>query len=266
MRVWMIAALALGACDCNDAAPPPAPAPATEAAGDERPSGAPSGEAEHVTFHTDDDIMIAATLRRGGSPSAPAVVLVHRLGADRSEWDPLVASLSEAPGLTTLAIDVRGHGQSTAGADGATLSHGAFDTERWAATSKDVLAALLVVRGLDPPPASVGLVGSSIGATAALRAAAEQRVDALVLLSPGRAYRGVDGITPVQQIGQTELLTVAAEQEPSAVQAAQDLARIAPEGEVEIYAGSAHGMEIAGESPAMLERVTSFLRAQLTPR
>lgn len=264
MRVLALL-LVLGACDCDgeERRSASAPVPAVpEATG---PVGSPSADPEQVTFTTEDGITLAGTLRRGGAADAPAVVLVHRLGADRSEWDPLVRALSEPPGLTTLAFDVRGHGGSTAGPEGSTLAYGGFDQSAWEAAAGDVRAALAFLEARDDlSPRAIGLVGSSIGATSTLRAAAgNEQVDAVVAISPGRAYRGVDGITPASELGDIELLAVAAEHELSAVEAAQDIGRIAAEGEVQLYPGSAHGMEIATESPEMLGRVAGFLRQHL---
>jgi len=109
--------------------------------------------------------------------------------------------------LTVLAFDLRGHGESNR-SEGGEVSYGGFDTEAWAATSHDVEAAVAYLRSPVAPvqPARIALVGSSIGSTAVVRAAAlDPSLDVLVLLSPGRAYRGVDGILPAVPMGPPSL-------------------------------------------------------------
>lgn len=211
---------------------------------------------------TSDGVRIAGTLRRGGDPTAPAVVLVHALGADRSEVAPLVEALSEPPGLTTLAIDMRGHGESVHGPDDTNIAWQDFDQADWEAAANDVRAAVdFLVADPELDPRGIALVGSSIGSSAAIVAAAEdERIGAVVAISPGRAYRGVDAITPVDSYGdRVALLAIAAEGEPPAAETARNIARIARRGSLQLYPGDAHGVALAESSPRMPQRVRSFL-------
>src|SRR5438552_1717881 len=128
MRLALPAVLLLAACSGNvpassgtSRAALPASA-ATTAVSAARPPAPPA----QVTFTTDDGVTIGATLHPGATPDAPAVVLVHQLGSTRAEWDPLVAQLSHPPALTLLAIDMRGHGESTHGPNGTTLDFNQF--------------------------------------------------------------------------------------------------------------------------------------------
>lgn len=261
----------LAACDCAED-PAPREAPGTESTAAETqsvppaPEGSPSGPPEPVELTTSDGVRLHGTLRRGGDPSAPAVVLVHKLSADRGEVGPVVEALSEPPGMTTLAIDLRGHGESTSGPDDTTLSWGEFETSDWEAAANDVRAAVGYLAAHDDlDPAGIGVVGSSIGSSAAIVAAAEdERVDAVVAISPGRAYRGVDAITPVDRFGErVALLAVASEGELPAAEAAQNISRIADRGTLQLYPGEVHGVAIAEAHPEMLERIRRFLAREL---
>ena len=84
--------------------------------------------------------------------SGPPVVLLHGLAEDHTSWDPVLAHLR---GYTTYAVDLRGHGATTAGAADGTLEQ----------LGDDLLAFLGEVSG----PARV--VGYSLGGTVALEAA-----------------------------------------------------------------------------------------------
>jgi pimeloyl-ACP methyl ester carboxylesterase len=118
-----------------------------------------------------------------GAEGAPAVVLLHRYGADRSWLLNLGVKINEATNCTILWPDLRGHGENPQSAQ---TSFGARETA-------DVAAAVSFLRSLKTSPRERPLVGKSfgfygveLGAYAALAAAARQteqaqEVRALVL-------------------------------------------------------------------------------------
>ena len=87
-----------------------------------------------------------------GAGSAPAVILLHKFGADRSYELNLGVKLSEATNYTVLMPDLRGHGQSPSVDVSAFGGHEADDT----------LAAVEFLRNLKTPD-GVALVGQRIG-------------------------------------------------------------------------------------------------------
>ena len=124
-------------------------------------------------------------LPEGKSPF-PGAVLCHGLGADHRSMRPSALRLARH-GIATLSFDFRGHGKSEGLVDGN--------------EAKDVIAAL--ERLFHHPkidPQRIALVGHSMGAAAAIPAAAEaQYLRALILLSlpPGvneRAERFLSSI------------------------------------------------------------------------
>jgi pimeloyl-ACP methyl ester carboxylesterase len=258
----LLCVLALSACSERppaEAATGGAPSAPAEPIAEELP------DAREVTFSADDGVRISATLSPAASAEAPAVVLVHQLGSDRNEWAPLVARLRERPAVTTLAIDLRGHGRSTEGPEGAVLSYGAFDDTAWAATALDVRAAVSYLAGgiSGERPAHIAAVGASIGATAVLAAAAgEPRIEHIVALSPGRAYHGFDGITPALTLGDRTFLGIVAAAEEENVETNAALARIM-HSEPIVIEGTAHGVGLFAADPTTLDRVETFLRAAL---
>ena len=117
-----------------------------------------------------------------GAEGAPAVVLMHRYGADRSWLLNLGVKINEATNCTILWPDLRGHGENPSVAY---TSFGASETA-------DVLASLAFLRNLKTSQRSRPLVGErygfygvELGAYAALAAASRQpegaQVRALVL-------------------------------------------------------------------------------------
>lgn len=127
-----------------------------------------------------------------GSEGAPAVVLLHRYGADRSWVLNLGVKLNESSNYTVLWPDLRGHGENP---PVAATSFGAREAE-------DALAAVEYLRGLKSPQNRplvgnrFGVYGVEMGAYAALLAAREEaQVQALVLDSvPATADEIVYGV------------------------------------------------------------------------
>ncbi|HEX3559666.1 MAG TPA: alpha/beta fold hydrolase [Pyrinomonadaceae bacterium] len=113
-----------------------------------------------------------------GAEGAPAVVLLHRYGADRSWLLNLGVKLNETTNMTVLLPDLRGHGENP---PVQSVSFGSLESE-------DVLAALDFIRGLKTQQGhalageSAGVYGVELGAYAALLAARDDKsIRALVL-------------------------------------------------------------------------------------
>jgi pimeloyl-ACP methyl ester carboxylesterase len=125
--------------------------------------------AQDLIIHTQDHIAIAATFTPGHDDHAPAVLLLHGLGASRQATRGNATWLAGL-GYATLAIDFRGHGQSdvaarTFGLREALDARAAFD---W-----------LKSRQNDAP---VAVIGISLGGAASLIGdAGPLPADALIL-------------------------------------------------------------------------------------
>jgi len=252
----------------RDAGRARAPARGKQALPVEPPRGLPSGPAQPVTFESRDGVTLAGTLRRARDRGASAVVLVHQVGSTRAEWAPLVDRLVRAPGLTVLAFDVRGHGESTH-AGRRTLAYSSFRRSEWAKIAADVAEAVAFLRTSSDPalrPRRVCIVGSSIGSSAAIvAAAADPRIDCVVAISPGRAYHGIDALTPASRLGTRPILAVASRDELHCAESAAQIAGVAPRGEEAIYEGSRHGVTLVEDAPEALDRIERFLRHVLAP-
>ena len=117
----------------------------------------------------------------------PVLVLAHGVGAGRSEWEKFASRLS-ARGFGSLAVDLRGHGGSSAH-EGEWKE---FDAKgEWPRLVDDLLAAASWVEAKGVEPERVAFAGASIGANLAAAADARRPGRFLVLLSPGIDYRGV---------------------------------------------------------------------------
>jgi hypothetical protein len=113
-----------------------------------------------------------------GTEGSPAVILLHRYGADRSWLLNLGVKLNETTNYTVLWPDLRGHGVDP---PVAWTSFGGKETEDMSA-ALDHLRSLKTTQERPLVGTSIGLYGVEMGAYAALRAGVgDQNVRALVL-------------------------------------------------------------------------------------
>ncbi|MCW5959093.1 MAG: hypothetical protein KIS76_02970 [Pyrinomonadaceae bacterium] len=113
-----------------------------------------------------------------GSEGAPAVLLMHRYGADRSHVLDLGVKINEATNFTVLMPDLRGHGIDPL------VAHSSLG----ASEGEDANAAIEFVRGLKTESSAplvgenIGIYGVALGALGALDAAKkDSKITALVL-------------------------------------------------------------------------------------
>ncbi|MGE0792492.1 MAG: alpha/beta hydrolase [Sandaracinaceae bacterium] len=260
-----LVALITGACGQDATSAPPAspePPPDPEPHVPRAPAIEPP-TARPFAFTTSDGVRIEGELRTRSDRGAPLVVLVHQLSSDRAEWAPLLERLASVP-VDAYAMDMRGHGASTHQGDHE-IHWDAFAPADWQPIGSDVREAIEALREDGLAPSHVVVIGSSIGSSAAIQATARDDVDAVVALSPGRAYHGVDALGPLANIGDRPLLAIAARGEPESAETAQQMAAIVPRGVERLVDGRQHGVSMFAEDPRLLDEIVSFVRANTLP-
>jgi pimeloyl-ACP methyl ester carboxylesterase len=125
----------------------------------------PMLKATDVTWKNHDGTEARGWLMKGGD-GAPAVILLHGYGADRSWLLNLAVKLNESTNFTVLWPDLRGHGENP--------------PVRWTLfggmDGDDATAAIEYLRGLrtnagQPQISRIGIYGIELGSYAALEAA-----------------------------------------------------------------------------------------------
>jgi pimeloyl-ACP methyl ester carboxylesterase len=157
----------------------------------------PGLKATEETWANRDGTRARGWLLRGGE-GAPAVILLHRYGADRSWLLNLGVKLNETANFTILWPDLRGHGLNP---PVNWTSFGSRETD-------DVQAAIDYLRSLktsqDRPLAgsAIGIYGVELGAYTGLQAASRsQEVRALALDSVPAAPNDVLNVAVRDRIG-----------------------------------------------------------------
>lgn len=217
-----------------------------------------------VSFTTWDDVAISAdyVAPKPQAGAAPIAILLHMYRSDRSAYAPLLGPLHDA-GFAVLAIDMRGHGKSATAELAARVR--ARDTAVFEEMKQDVRAAydwLAKQDGVDR--SRFALVGASVGCSVALRyAAADRSVDAIVCLSPGLNYLGLDSKTDMERISGRRMWFVASTREAGA---SRTLAKLGAS-KVDVQGkGRGHGTNLFAELPDLPTEIARFLHDAVGPR
>lgn len=171
----------------------------------------------------------------------PAFILLHGVAAGRGEWEPLVAKLTEK-GHGSLSLDFRGHGDS-----GGPRFDTFTTTKSWLKLERDIGAAIGFLNSKGVARSRIGLVGASIGANLAARAAAiEKGLACVALLSPGLEYRGVGVDEPVLAL-ERPMFAAAAPTDRYALETVEYLKHLQP-GATFVRAASGHGAQMLADA------------------
>jgi len=212
-----------------------------------------------VVFTSTDNCRIEAFYL---APSSGALVFVnaHGLGSDKNEWGNFQKQL-KAGGYGYLSLDLRGHGGS-ARCNGKKLRYTSLDEAGWNAASRDIEAGAAWLDKRGTPPERQVFCGASIGANLVLKAAAEGSLKpaALVLLSPGLNYAGVQTPGYFTAPRAFRVLTVASRADGYAWESAAALNRAAMAKGLPAYALEAaggHGVDMF-KTPSVIPAIISW--------
>src|SRR5262249_2137018 len=150
-----------------------------------------------MQFTASDGLVIAATYYGAAKRPAPGVLLLHMVGGRKEDWGKFALQLRSA-GFNVLAIDLRGHG----------MTGGDLAWTKAPGDGKPVIAEFRARPSMIPD--KVFIVGASIGANLALNACVDvSQCKAVVLLSPGLNYQGIETADAIVRYGARPVLIVA---------------------------------------------------------
>lgn len=217
---------------------------------------------EPIVLKTKDEMLIAGSYARG--VSTKGALLLHMMPATKESWQSLAPLLVEK-GYHVLAIDLRGHGESSGGP----LGYKNFSSEEHQASLHDVEAgvAFLLERGCRREDAV--LIGASIGANLAIcYMALHHEVRRGVPLSPGLNYRGVDAEKAIKEcvppqnflFATSEDDTGGSEPNTSMVRGLIESLKDGVSHELIMYKNAGHGTNMFGkELPDLANAITAWL-------
>lgn len=203
-----------------------------------------------VTLTSADGVSVAGAFFEAQNRPAGGVVLVHMLGRSKDDWAEVADRLQQA-GLNVLAIDLRGHGQSSGSA--ASLGVMAGDVRaavEWLQTRPGVR------------PDRIGIAGASLGANLALVvAAALPSVRAVALVSPSLDYRGVRiDAGMLKRYGARPAWLAASADDPYALRTLRELATdTSGPREQRVTTVAGHGTKILTADPSLGRELVDWL-------
>jgi len=230
------------------------------------PDASSIAQKERITFNTTDGVSIVGNFFAGAASDAPAVLLLHMMPAIKESWDGFAQNLYRA-GYQVLAIDLRGHGESTKVKDLRLkikeLDYHTFSDAEHQASILDVEAARewLIGRGAAAEQIFVG--GASIGANLALQYLAEHAdARAVFILSPGLDYRGIKTEQYMQKLlpGQRVFLATSEDDGYSAL-SVDTLKVMRPDRvTLRVLESGGHGTKMFDSHPELMEEIIMWLR------
>lgn len=214
---------------------------------------------EPIVLNSSDGTRIAGAYYDADQPRGLALLL-HMMPATKESWSAFAFALS-ARGIASLAIDLRGHGASSGGPEG----YKDFSDAEHQAKRLDVEAALDWLRAKGPAPLLV--VGASIGANLAIRAAAEHPdILACLALSPGLDYHGVTTADAMGGLRDGQHFLIVASGEDAEAAACADAAEKTPtraKREVRRLDHAGHGTRMFDGAPGLRDEAADWLKSTL---
>jgi alpha-beta hydrolase superfamily lysophospholipase len=208
-------------------------------------------EGVSVSCTSEDGVILKGTLFRPKGSAKGGWILLHGLGSMKEEWMPLVNPLVQG-GQAVLLMDLRGHGQSMHHEDGNPVDYKQFNTigpgSPWNAMIGDLKPEVALMKKqahLDGKRIAVG--GASLGANVALNYAADHpEVPALILLSPGLQYAGINAEAAFRQYAPRPVFMAASPGDQYAYGTVQYLARTRGDPALRVASGegAAHGVQM----------------------
>ncbi len=217
-----------------------------------------------VSFMTPDGFTLKGDFFPA-NPAAPVVLCLHQFGTNRSEFIGLAKAL-QCSGINAIAYDARGHGESVL-KDGKKVTYETFTDKDFANMTVDMDSAIKFLRETKKITAKspIGIVGASIQSSTGLVYASEHpAVKAVVLLSPGLDYHGIDTKGPMSVYGNRPVFMAASINDSGSYKAVKELESLA-RGPLkkEIFSDAGHGAAMFRKDPSFQDRVAEWLKGNL---
>jgi alpha-beta hydrolase superfamily lysophospholipase len=213
---------------------------------------------EEITFITEDGVKISGNYFKPKKEHAPVFLLLHMMPSTKESWNSFATHLQEK-GFAALAIDLRGHGNST-DKNGLKLDYKDFKDHEHRDSMKDIAAAKEFLAGqANVDISGMAIAGASIGANLALwQASIDKDVKILILLSAGLNYRGIQAaqLAPGYS-GRVYIL--ASVGDTNAAKSSRELFDIfSGDKELKIIQGNSHGTNMFISEPELIDKLLEW--------
>lgn len=215
-----------------------------------------------IFFKTSDGVTIIANWFPVENPQK-YILLLHMMPATKESWNDFAAKLNEAE-FSVLAIDLRGHGEST---EDGKLGYKNFSDEEHQKYRLDVESALDFLKQKGARLENIYLCGASIGANLTIDFMDKYKeVEKGVALSAGLNYKGIETLPTVSQFSAKQNIYLAAAGDdaraggPADEMAQQIYDATAGRKEIKIYETGGHGTDLFTAHPEFMEELINWLQ------
>ncbi|MBI3627781.1 MAG: alpha/beta hydrolase [Candidatus Sungbacteria bacterium] len=212
---------------------------------------------ERVELKTEDGITIVGDYYEGGGEKA--ALLLHMMPATRASWVTFANTLAVG-GFSSLAIDLRGHGESIAGPAGA-LDYLEFEEARHQASLLDIAAAADFLKK-EKKMKEISLAGASIGANLSfVFGTGEPGIRSVLLLSCGLDYKGLDlaAALRAKKYSPRVFFVASEDDEYSAASTKELFGKYEGEKKLEIFKDAGHGTTIFERKPEFIQIAADWM-------
>ena len=213
---------------------------------------------EKITLTTSDNVKIIGDYFKTNEGST-AVLLLHMMPSTKESYSSFGKKLNSAA-FSTLAIDLRGHGESLGGPS----SFQSYTNEQHQKSIEDVITAIEYLK--QQGHSRINLVGASIGANLALQYLINfEDVQKAILLSPGLNYVGIETIPLAEKISNEKSIYIVASKDDgrslgSADQQGQQIFdALQSKKEIKIFETGGHGTTILENHPEFMNELIEWL-------
>jgi pimeloyl-ACP methyl ester carboxylesterase len=204
---------------------------------------------QKATWTTSDGVQLVGLYHPASRAGAYTWILLHGLGSVKEEWEPFARKLGPS-GIGTFLYDARGHNESIHATGGQTISYKDWQSagpgSPWDAMPADLASAVeFLQKKYGVPAKKIAVGGASLGANVALVYASEHPgVPALILLSAGVEYAGINIEKRWKQLPSRPVFAAASPEDRYAYETLQYLARTRSEVRIAEGPGAEHGVNM----------------------
>jgi alpha-beta hydrolase superfamily lysophospholipase len=217
---------------------------------------------ETISFKTLDNVII-----KGDWYPSPTtigvVVLLHMMPSDRKSWSVFQQVLVKHK-VASLAIDLRGHGESVMTEERVRLDYQKFTDEDHHKYLLDAIGALDWLEEKKYVKEQIMFAGASIGANIAIWMMQEEpSLAGAVLLSPGN-YRGIDAAEKAEYTKHHQALWASGSDsdDPTAYETASQVIEVAAASRKQFvpYKNAGHGIHLFTADPDLMENLAVWIK------
>ena len=218
---------------------------------------------EKIFIEAGDGKTISALYFKTDKPKG-WLVLVHMMPSTKESWVNFAQTLQNE-GFESIAMDLRGHGESEGGPEG----YQSFSDSDHQKSILDLDAGVRYLLDKGATPDKIIFIGASIGANLSLQYTVEHPdVKTAVLLSPGINYRGIESEPLAKKLKTDQkIFLIGARDDNRSAGNMEDQIRAIEKSlpqdvlrEKKIYDTGGHGTDILKNHPDLVELIIKFIK------